>query len=323
MVTLPWSCTTRRLAARAGRVLSLSVGIGGSWACTPTPKPSGGSRAPVVELVEERVVTVDPSWMIAGGAFGDSGQIAVFGDSGVRLSSGDGWSDQVCVKLTRPDAIGSRGRGVFDMLDRDEKTVFRYERGGQCKVAFPLAIAGSIVAGAPSEGGWFLIVAEPHADVPLLVRIDSSGRKQWSKPIPLPLAAGSEFLVSTSGDNAVVARFLEPHDWVVVDALGVEIGGHRGSERAWFPVSLDADHPLKADWRSTSVMFVGDGVIQTIVDLNSDDRLLVAFPTWGGQPSVRRVTAALGFFAAHDSWLLAMRRTDRAELVAYRVSWHH
>ncbi len=323
MTMMPPDPYNTRLAARAGRWLGLSVSIAVSWACVPTPKSDGGPQPPTVELIEERVVSVDPRWMIRGGVFGDSGQLAVFGDSGVHLSSDDGWFERVCSKLKRPDAIGFRGRGVFDVLDRANKRVVRLEPGGACKIAFPLDVAGSIMAGAPSESGWYLIVVEPDHDVPMLAHFEGSGRKQWTKPIPLPLASGSEFLVSSSGGNAVVARFMAPHDWVVLNQLGVEIVRHRGSDKSWFPVGVDADHPQRADWRSVGVLFVGDGFIETIVDLNSDDRILAAFPRGGGPASVRRLATALGFFAANDSRLLAMRRTDRAELVAYKVSWHH
>jgi hypothetical protein len=103
-----------------------------------------------------------------------------------------------------------------------------------------------------------------------------------------------------------------------------------GHTVASFSPSADAIPALQADgrpgqarWVSLPAVFFGEGFVQTIADLTSDRRLLVAYGPDGKQRSASLIDAPLGISGATPDlrYLIGVRGANAPEIVLYRWRW--
>jgi hypothetical protein len=126
---------------------------------------------------------------------------------------------------------------------------------------------------------------------------------------------------SSGGTGLLVTGARYPFAWVA-------IASHEQTGRIAGRPSLMPDLATKQPsseyqtWFSLPVVRVGTGhFLQTLFDPRSDYRLLVLYDSEGRVQRERVVQTAIGIMAAAptEPLVIALRRTDRTEVVTYRV----
>lgn len=176
------------------------------------------------------------------------------------------------------------------------------------------------IAAASNVHGWVFL----HRVADTLIRVDAtkySGTSLWSVVLPFwisrPTDSAAAFLFA-SGTHTIVGSPYYPFPWMALDTSGK------------IQFTTDAYGDLRAvrwqssaspnSWRSLSVLRLGSEYIQTLADLNSDERIFVSYALDGRALRERRLIAPMAFVAScrEQSCLLALRRTDSLEMV-----WYH
>ncbi len=124
------------------------------------------------------------------------------------------------------------------------------------------------------------------------------------------------FMTPGSGGTALVGLRSAPFSWFTL--------GKDGSlSPPANPLTLVPEAGLSGPWYSTSLVGLGRAVLQVLADASSVRRDILLFTPKGGPVRAIRLGLPIGFLAANVNRreLLALRRTDRLELVTYKWSW--
>jgi hypothetical protein len=168
------------------------------------------------------------------------------------------------------------------------------------------------LAGAGRPQGWVIATDGPSAwvsDSIALLGVPQAEAQQDSLPPFLFVGPGV----------IILGRRRAPFPWFAFDDQSLDL---RFS-------ALPSPEALKdagpGQWRATSVLALepGRGFLQTLTDLSSDHRVFVRFDPEGVPRRSTVTEAAMGFVYSNPTQhtLLALRRTDRQELVTYTWNW--
>ncbi|WP_419940997.1 hypothetical protein [Candidatus Palauibacter sp.] len=164
------------------------------------------------------------------------------------------------------------------------------------------------------------IDAGPRSGVPTirvsLLRADGHSVKRttmelnasWSDSIAVVLSGTASEIVATS-------RFF-PFPWTATGGAGGRVVSGRvpGGNELFYAYGT---------WMGTGVFELDSGFVQILADLGSDRRHLLIYDSLGAFKRRRVIDVPFGILdtVPDRQELLALRRTDRVEIVTYRWSW--
>jgi hypothetical protein len=120
--------------------------------------------------------------------------------------------------------------------------------------------------------------------------------------------------LAPAGDKMILGVRTPPFTWVYRDRLQEVFAVN--------PLQLDIA-TAEREMISTGVLSVEGGFLQVLGDMTSTKRHLVLFNEAGSPVRTSEIPIPFGILATnvHSSTLLALRRTDRLEVVLYGYSW--
>lgn len=135
-----------------------------------------------------------------------------------------------------------------------------------------------------------------------------SVQSEWSRLVQVTDFQANELLVTQAGAPYLVARVSVPR------------GDGKGGAELW---RSDGVAPGEGSWVAMASVVLGEFLLQQLVDLRSDRRKFVLYSRSGGL--VRELEremplTILGRLRGQDEYVVAVRATDRSEIVVYRAS---
>ncbi|MBL8997923.1 MAG: hypothetical protein JNL44_11465 [Gemmatimonadetes bacterium] len=265
---------------------------------------------------------------------------AAFAVGGVRLGSSAliVWSDDpliAVVSLADLQRIGvvrlddpivhveETSLGDFEVLHATE--LHLHSRDGPLRRRLWKADGVIAVSGLRIANQWIVLGRERAGEL-VLIAIDSTGRERRVRSPPVvrsmfELADSSlarPVLIGDFDGRVVVTQVQSPHLSVLLDSHGVV-------QREWQPpeTSVDTIGGAKVVWVALPMIQLYCGAIQTIADLTSDRRRLVAFDDDGRVLRSVEMEVPLGIAASIPSngRVFALRRAAGLEVVEYRFRW--
>jgi hypothetical protein len=212
---------------------------------------------------------------------------------------------------------------LVEFVTQEPVTKYRLTIKGEMRRRIPIAADMILVSATHGHRGWILLFQESDGD--MLLRIDGTetpvyARRELSQA---PSAGAANGWVSTWGMETVVTAMLRPYTAWVYTA--------QGYRRLTLSPPLQFIDSVRAAiarsdrdmWVSLPTLRLDRGYLQTIGNAGSDHRILVLYDELG-RVSRRKVLAVpMGFAASipETKTLIAARRINRVEIVAYRWRW--
>ena len=133
-----------------------------------------------------------------------------------------------------------------------------------------------------------------------------------------PWSDSAAVFVSRTPRGVIVSSRLFPFAWSAVAE------DNRISASGRFPAGDEAYYSSDP-WVATGVFALDIGFVQVLADLASDRRHLVIYDPSGAFTRRRVIDVPFGILDTAPSrrQLLALRRTDRVEVLTYEWTWHH
>ncbi|WP_419936739.1 hypothetical protein [Candidatus Palauibacter sp.] len=153
-----------------------------------------------------------------------------------------------------------------------------------------------------------LLRTDGHAVSPATIEL----KARWSDSMAVVLSGTSRGIIVTS-------RFF-PFSWSATRTKTREAG--RMIVAGQLPASNEL-HYANDPWVGTGVFALDSGFVQVLADLRSDRRHLVIYASSGAFKRRRVLDVPFGILDTepHRHELLALRRTDRLEILTYQWSW--
>lgn len=278
------------------------------------PPPAATSLDPVVSLEEV-------SFEVLPAGFHPTG-MTVDANGPAMLWSGP--SDEIVLRIDRRwERVESVASPVGGCLHGDTVLVFD-ARGSAWSFGSPLgpverrfrvgiAQHDSLVAAVCADGRGYVLskhgelrsfaMTPPH-DVLTI-------RDRWPE---MPGVAPDKMFMSLDAGDLLITAAVFPYAAVRIDPAT----GHAWGFDPITNINLPSD-VLTGDgiWRSLPLLRVGRSYLRTLVDGQTDRRLLILYDECGVGLRTRSLRAPIGFVASSATHVFAVRHTGRAELVQY------
>lgn len=294
----------RRLMALGVLVPSMLVP---TYACRRVDVP------PAVRLEETIVILLPDSLEVSGAAASSSDEFVLWSRPQQRAWTVRG--EEPIVPLIAPgvyDPVAAAHTGqVVEIVDARTNSLLRWTPDGEFLEARQFEPDGRIVAADHGSAGWLFVAS--NAGSQAMLRFDGrrlEGVGSWQDDDGRALSP--QVWLRAWGSGAIVSEARYPFRWRLLATSGARIRGAPGA------------HGPAADSSSGSIGFpvlpIEGGFLQTIADLRSPQRLLILYNAEGVPVRTTRFAVPMAFVAAVRSrrLLVAVRRTDRLELVLYR-----
>jgi len=276
-----------------------------------------------LSLEEVEAITISSSLALVQGVLGPSGEALVWENSRLWGLERDSLVELCPNKFQRILSVSFLDSGRAEIVGGGAQTHLVRLAGHECEdVPLPSGLS-HVVGGALVAGRWRLLSIGP-----LGVALWEGTPNAWTSSsldapevlVDMLLLAQSDTLpvwVAASEEGFLVNVRSNPFTWAQITA------GVRTQLKA-NPLILAPQSAIGHNWVSTGVVDLSQGFLQVIADLSSDRRLLLLFSSEQEPIRSREIRLPFGLLAARpaDSTILALRRTDRLELVRYRYSWN-
>ena len=202
------------------------------------------------------------------------------------------------------------------ILDQTFGQLLRSEQDGACepigRVHFSVRPHGGV-----SIGGRWVVAGLDTLGEAFIAGLTSDFKASWRRALPTVFRDpnGPAFWFAPAREGIVLASLHVPQDILVLDSLGIQQRVHR-----WAPTGI-ADSAMA--WVGLRALSIGPYLILAAADLASDRRRFTILDQKGDAVRDLSLDLSLGFLAtnAERHEVLALRRTDRLELVIYHWQW--
>lgn len=280
------------------------------------PPPSSGSER--LELVEVSSVRIPDSLVITQGYLSDGGEALLWGPDNVWVVRGDR-TEQICESAV-PDALAARltAPGSIEVVIGAPAEGFLKSEDGRCQTTVLEFGPDELKAATFMDDRWIGLTAGSR-----LLDISSDGRA-WglnlrSESIGNMIVSRSDSLpiwIAPARGGVLIALRTPPFTWVFIPI---------GSNEAVHNQSTYEGPPGSGQMVSTGVLSIDGGFLQVIADLTSNRRVLLLFDPWGHRVRETELAVPFGLLAENHKTrrILALRRTDKLEVVIYRYAFAH
>lgn len=291
-----------------------------------SPSPGG------TLLSEVGSITLPRSRRVIGGAVDDNGRVVAWGPSGVFLSEAAKSHKEirVCPSTVRHPVFASitsvASQSIeLEVLDSSARGIV-VARSGRCRfVPLPVPRGTQIAAGVRVHDKWVVLLSTKSRKEILQFRLDStSGTLLATSTAHKSLSDTSSWkFLSPTSIGAVVGESSGAIGWTIYDdhlRQSISSGGLLPLAQA-MNLAAASDGIHGAEWLALQLVEVTHGFLQTIADLRSAKRVLVAYDERGVFSKAVVIRTPIGILASSPSKsiVLALRRTDRTELVLYSI----
>jgi hypothetical protein len=237
------------------------------------------------------------------------------GPGGLQVLETDSLIRPIAAVLTEQDTI-------VEVVDSGRRSFLRLTLAGRFVAERPLQLPWRAESAIHSDSGWILGGRDVAGNY-RVVRIGRSGTRKRLITIPARGRGGPRISMTLSAAGSEVYASLVDSPHVVTRIHGSATT--RDSTRRRFPPPLlprgsRGEGPL---WISLAVHQLDTGYIRTFSDLRSDNRVLAIYDAQGNLLRSSRLSVPLAILGTipQERALLALRRTDRLELVRYTWRW--
>jgi hypothetical protein len=277
-----------------------------------------------LQLTEISALRLSPTFTPLGASIGAGGAILYWNGDGLVVTAGhagDVVSD--CVPRLTHIVAGAfvSADSILELIDASGPSLLRLGPSRTCNRQ-PIGDPGDqVIAAFFAAGRWMVLFRRGPADAEMVRLKFGEGPKRlfdFSHVSKTPFDLEAAYV--TAGSNGTLhASMTWPFDWVALDTTGIVTLTSRAIEQAAKP-PVDTTF---AGWVGLPVLQIDDGFVQTLADPRSDHRLLVRYDRKGHIMSRTELNVAFGIMAVspEQRLLLALRRSDRKEIVVYRWEW--
>lgn len=303
----PSSESTRRPARSLAAVLLAATGLGG---CSGSESRPGVANVPMLHLVETASESLPASWVIRDLApMPGLGELVFLLDHPRRLVW---WPDTVrSIRIPNRDVVGIRSLsdGSVEVVDARFSEVVIFHGSSHEQRATRISGAPRIWVAEWIQGVWWILAGDSAAPA-ALYRVSGTGRAVREGA---GLGGSSATMrLSALGGRPVASMVNAPFDLYL----------HRGGSTTRIEKGAPPDWPPDAlRTAALRVVPVDEFGVQTIVDLTSERRSLRLLDPNGATVREAEVGAPLAIVRGTGSSVLALRISDRVELVTYGWEW--
>lgn len=283
----------------------------------------GGAQGPNgINLRQVASVVVPVGFEVSGAALSRDGALVFWS----RESKAVRWTDGrhmrvVCagVELDPLAAAFSETSKKIEIVDAQTGRIFQANPGGSCRVKSTIGSPGRVQAAAYSrEAKQWVGLMQPGGHTVVVVKHD--GRRS---PLSIPRIAEQDLAathMTASPTGLVFSSLKPPFAWRSVSWTGriSSYGRPFGSDTL---IRIDSDSATNSQLFGTPVRAIDSGFIQLLSDPRGDLRVIATYGPNGRASKVSAIKLSLGLldFEPTTKRLLALRRTDMAEIVTYSL----
>lgn len=285
----------------------------------------GAQGSSAINLRQTASLIVPAGFEVSGAALSQNGALVFWS----RESKAVRWSDgrrirELCLGIDlNPLAAAFNERSKkIEIVDAQTGRIYQADAGGSCRVKYTLGRAGPVHAAAYARGPgqWFGLMKRDGRTLVVVVQPD--GRRGQLR---LPYIPEQDLVVThmtASRAGVVFSRLRPPFAWQSVAPTGRIISAGRpfGVDTT---IKVDSDSAVGSNLLfGTPVRAIDSGFIQLLSDPRTDVRVLVTYASNGRPNKISTIKLSLGLldFEPSTNRLLALRRTDIAELVTYSLN---
>jgi len=277
-------------------------------------------------LTEERVIDIPLEFPLTAVTISDDGSALYWSGSArtVILHTAES------VTILCPGALEEPVAAAFDPLDllqieivdAGRSAIVTVSADGGCDHRTDLSGIGRLVGGARTGVGWVLARLD-SLGVPTIVGLDSAGHLLWTKTsdgdLGNPLTVRSAHIIAWES-GTVLSSMVWPFRWLSLDRQGKAI-----VTGAFEQVRALEERRSLAEWVGLPVLPIDSGYVQTLADPRSDARVLVLYKPDGALRRQRQLLGPIGLVASNilSRRVVALRRSDRLELIMYQWRWQN
>ncbi len=302
------------------------VCLGASSLAAQCPFPPEGSDrvAARLELVEVRSYALPNGRSLAGAAISPDGDLLLtwFRDGGDLLLFDPKISGPARVTNLRPVVGGSFLDAKTAVIVHDDGTASEVSKDGWVDGTDWFLGVAEVNIAVRSRDGWWLLSPGPE-DGSALHFVPDRAKRLEPLVMHLPSTVNATFLSSVE-DDALVGVRDPPHVAWRIDPAGQIVSSIQPPQELFEPSFLGGSpNEVARTWRMVSGIGVDPGILQVIVDVTSDARVIATYDTDGSILSCRLVEAPLGFVTANapSRLIAALMTLERSEILLYSWLW--
>lgn len=279
-----------------------------------------GQSSPMLALTERTRIPLTRQAPISGAAISAGGRVAFWSAAGRRVTevTRAGQQFELCKHDDLIPVAGTYESGALHIVDARTRRVIVASRASHCSVLVDIPLR-TISHGVLIAPGRWLLAGLGTSGVAGYYAIDTADRN--IRLVEIGTAASRKEQLQSAAPGYVLTEMHWPYRWTERDSL-------TGLTRKGVPFSSDtllrsgSDSVSASALLSMPTLIVGRRVIQQLSDPRSDIRVLVTYDERGTRIHIATVNAPIGFLASSTERqeLVAMRTSDRSELVIY--GWH-
>jgi hypothetical protein len=302
------------------RRLLLAVCITG---CSSGDAPESLSRHPLLSLVEVRSIPLPAGSLVRGASLSLHGDVLYWSDSSVIMVPNDGTSNAVHLcrgQLFQPVSAAFAAQDTLvEIVDAGYRSVYRSARGGSCTRQLLPIYAKHVADAVRDDTGWLLLLNSTERKgqvIRLRYGVEPSQLFEFVQDSATPTDLTSTYFGVADG-RLIGATINWPFTWILQDTLGIV-----QLRASALGVESSPGESIR-DWVGLRVVALDKGFIQTVADPRSDARAMLLYDSAGRLIRQTRLKLPIGVLAAVPTQrqLLALRTTDRVELVVYQWAW--
>jgi hypothetical protein len=295
---------------------------GGSRFSASAQLPDGRREGNALDLYQVRSITLPFDLDVIGASLSRAGDIALVTRSPHRVTAirGAEW-EGVCEKRTIASAIVGFAAATTDLQIVDAKTheVFRWSPSTGCRILGVLSTTDSIVTATIAGDDWIVVGVDREERTTLRI-MSPVMRARPPRSVPVPAWFHSDRgRVWAAGSAVIVSTMEYPFSWRAIDSSNpvATTSGAFGSDTL---LTNRRDSSAASDLISLAAFKVDSLTLQLLADPRSPLRVWVLYDATGHRVRSTTSRGMIGVLSISSlrREILALRRTDRLELVIYR-----
>jgi hypothetical protein len=293
--------------------------VGAASSCAQSPRDQ--TR---LQLTEISALRLPPAFIPAGASIAASGALLYWNAGGVFVTGGHAGDVLAFCEPRSTHVVAAAfvsADSIVELIDASGPSLVHISLSGTCSQQTIGDSGVQVIAGSFEGGRWTVLFRHGPAGAEMMrIRFGESPKKLFdflhSSRTPFDLEAA---YVTANSIGTLHASMSWPFEWATLDTTGIITRASRAVEQDAKPSS---DTTL-VGWVGLPVLPIDDGFLQTLADPRSDHRVLVRYDQNGHIVRKAEMNVAFGILSTSPSQrlLLALRRSDRNEIVVYRWDW--
>lgn len=277
-----------------------------------------------LELVELRALPVPLATALAGVSALDTATVAVWGGTELYMLSGPREPLRLATGGMRIVGVGFVPGGEIEVADAVGRRIVHYAADGRRLRERPVSVPVQLTGAVSVRGSWMVSGTDSLRYAVFSLEADGSTRLIHQRFSRDSARIAPSVHLSAAGGDLLLTELEPPYTMQRIDPRGRLVQTlEPGAEVLPAPGSGSVEFADR--WISLPGVFFGDGYVQTLADLTSDRRVLVAYAADGTRVSATLVDAPVGVASATRDmrYLVGSRGASRPDVVLYGWRWRN